>query len=322
MPFHRILVPVDGTEASRSVLPYLPMLLESPESEVLLVRAVPFLATLLEMPNDFASGPPSMGSDISEGKAQVARLVVRLREFGIRARGLSQVGSPMDLIDHAIRKEKIDLIALSSGPTSEFWNVFWDTLPEHLLRHTTLPLFLLHVRPPVPHWTAQFPWRPRSGRVLVPMAGNPASVDAVGTALGLARRIGARITLEALPDADCSLAYTLEHLARGLKRCEREHVLAEKRMARGDPARVLLEEADLEAIDLIVLPPRLVPSPAADPLGSMVARLLRRVRVPLMFPGRSRPDRMKSFVAESLGSKGPSSPTVEKRRVAKHNGDS
>jgi nucleotide-binding universal stress UspA family protein len=292
------------------------MLLESPESEVLLVRAVPFLATLLEMPNDFASGPPSMGSDMSEGEAQLASLVLRLREFGIRARGLTRVGSAMDLIESAIRKEEIDLVALASGPPSEFWNVFWETLPEHLLRHTTLPLFLLNVRPPVPDWTAQFPWRPRSGRVLVPMAGNPASVDAVGAALGLARRMGARVTLEALPDADCSLAYTLEHLARGLRRCEREHVLAEKRMARGDPGRVLLEESDREAVDLIVLPPRLVPSPAADPLGSTVARLLRRVRVPMMFPSRSQPDRAKSPVLASLGSRGPSAPAVGDRAAA------
>jgi nucleotide-binding universal stress UspA family protein len=318
MPFHRILVPVDGTEASRSVLPYLPMLLESSESEVLLVRAVPFLATLLEMPNDFASGPPSMGSDMSEGEAQMASLVVRLREFGIRARGLTRVGAPMDLIEHAIRKEGIDLIALSSRPPSEFWNVFGETLPEHLLRHTTLPLFLLNVRPPVPDWTDQFPWRPKSGNVLVPMAGNPASVDAVGAALSLARRMGARVTLEALPDADCSLAYTLEHLARGLRRCEREHVLAEKKVARGDPGSVLLEEADREKVDLIVLPPRLVPSPATDPLGSTVARLLRRVRVPLVFPGRFQPGRPRSPALEAPGSGGTSWPAREERAGVRH----
>jgi nucleotide-binding universal stress UspA family protein len=294
------------------------MLLDSPESEVLLVRAVPFLATLLEMPNDFASGPPSMGSDISEGESEIAGLVQRLRQLGIRARGLTRVGSPMDLIGHAIRKEEIDLVALSSEPPSEFWNLFWETLPEHLLRHTKLPLFLLNVRSPIPDWTAQFPWRPRSRKVLVPMAGNPASVDAVGAALSLARRMGARVTLEALPDADCSLAYTLEHLARGLRRCEREHVLAEKRMARGEPGRVLLEEADREAVDLIVLPPRLVPSSAADPLGSTVARLLRRVRVPMMFPGRPQPNRVKSSVLEYLGSRGPSAPAVEERGMAKN----
>jgi len=316
MPFHRILVPVDGTEASRAVLPYLPMLLDSPESEVLLVQAVPFLATLLEMPNDFASGPPSMGSDTSEVEAQMTHLVARLRGFGIHVRGLSRVGSPMDLINDAIRKETIDLIALASGPFSEFWNVFRETLPEHLLRHTSLPLFLLNAQTPVPDWTVQFPWRPRCRRILVPMAGNSASVHAVGTALGLARRMGARVTLEALPDAESSMAHTLEHLAQGLRRCEREHVRAEKRMARGDLVRVLLEESDPEAIDLIVLPPRLVPSAAVDPLGPTVARLLRHMRVPMVFPGRVQPDRAKHSMLKVLGPVTPSLPVPGKRSVA------
>lgn len=315
MPHHRILVPVDGTEASRAVLPYLPMLLKSPDSEVLLVRAVPFLVTLLEIPNEFASGPPSMGSDTSQAAAQMDSLVARLRELGIRARGLARVDSPLDMVVQAIRREKIDLVALSSG-ASELWNFFRETLPEHILRHTTVPLFFLNARTQDPDWTVQFPWRPRSRRILVPLAGNTASEDTIGAALCLARRLGARITLEALADAESSLAQTLEQLDGALRRCEREHVPAEKRTARGDPGRVLLEETDQDEVDLIVLSPRLLPSQAADPLGSTVARLLRRVRVPMIFPARSKPTRAKGSEPELMGSAGRQTPAIAGRGAA------
>ncbi len=318
MPFHRILVPVDGTEASRAVFRYLPTLLESSESEVLLVRAVPFIATLLEMPYQFASGPPSMGSDTREVEIQVGRLAARLRDLGIRARALTRVEFPTDLIRQVIRKENIDLVALSAGLTSEFRLAFGKTLPEHLLRETRVPLFILNVRPPVPDWTAEFPRRLHSGRILVPMAGNPASMDAVEAAISLARRWGARVTLEALPDGECSLAHTLDHLAQGLRRCERAHVQAEKRMVRGNPGRVLLEEADRESTDLIVLPRRLIPFPSADPLGPTVARLLRRVRVPMLFPGRSEPDRAKFSVLEPFRSGAASLRVLEGRAVARN----
>jgi nucleotide-binding universal stress UspA family protein len=311
MSFHRILVPIDGTAASRAVLPYLPALSASQESEVLLVRAVPFLATLLEMPNDFAWGPPSLGSDMSEVEGEVKGLVERLRSRGIRARGLTRLGSGAELVERLIRKEKIGLIALSSPPPSKVWHAFQETLPEYLLRHTELPIFVLNVRAPVPDWTVQFPWKPRSGRILVPVTENPASVDAVEMALGLARRLGVHVALEALADREHYGAETLDHLARGLRRCEQEHVLVEKRMARGDPGEVLLEESDRQTADLIALPPRLLPSPAADPLGSKVGRLLRRARVPLMFPGRPGRHRARSSFLEFFRSWRPSSPAAE-----------
>src|SRR5579872_3995218 len=98
MGFDRVLVPLDGSPESRAILPHLPRLLGSSRAEVLLVRAVPFLATLMELSNGLASGPPSMGSDMSEVVAQVASVERELRDRGIRARGITRVGGVVDLI--------------------------------------------------------------------------------------------------------------------------------------------------------------------------------------------------------------------------------
>lgn len=287
MPFERVLVPLDGSPESRAILPYLPRLLGSPRAEVLLVRAIPFIATLLELPNGLASGPPSMGSDTSEIDTQVSSVARELRNRGIRARGITRVDGVVDLVRQVIRKEEPALIALSQRPPGGAWPPFTPTLSERLARATTLPLFVLNVFGPVREWTESFPVRRGPVRLLVPLAGSPSASDAVDLAARLARPGGDSVRLDALADADASLAETLSAASQGLERCGRECIPARKRTTRGDPARLLLEEARGESADLLILSPRLLPTEATDPLGALVATVLRRARIPVAVSARS-----------------------------------
>jgi nucleotide-binding universal stress UspA family protein len=286
MGFDRVLVPLDGTRESRAILSYLPRLLGSPRAEVLLVRAIPFLSTLLELPLGLAAGPPSQASDTSEIEARVSSVARELRARGIRAREITQIGGDVDLIRQVIRKEAPALIALSQRAPEGLWPFFSGTVAERLVRSTTLPLFVLNVFGPTREWTDAFP--PRKGPVtlLVPMAGSPGAADAVELALRLARPGGDSMRFELLADADASLADTLSATAQGIERCRRERIPARKRVTRGVPARVLLEEARGDSADLLVLSPRLLPGDTADPLGGLVAAVLRRSRVPVAVAGR------------------------------------
>jgi nucleotide-binding universal stress UspA family protein len=286
MAFDRILVPLDGSPESRVILSYLPRLLRSPKAEVLLVRAVPFIATLMELPNGLAAGPPSRGSDMREVEAQVALVVRELQDCGIRARAIIRVGGGVDLIRQVILKEGPSLIALSQRPPQGSWPLFAGTLSERLARATTLPLFVLNVFGPPAAWTEAFPPRERPATLLVPLAGHPAAAEAVELAAQLARPGGDSLRIDVLADADASLAETLSTASEGIERCDRDRIPARKRTARGDPARVLLEEARGDSADLLVLSPRLLPGEAADPLGGLVAAVLRRARIPVAVVGR------------------------------------
>jgi nucleotide-binding universal stress UspA family protein len=289
MGFDRVLVPLEGTRESRAILTYLPRLLGSPRAEVLLVRAIPFLSTLLELPLGLAAGPPSLASDTSEIEAQVSSVARELRNRGIRAREITQIGAGVDLIRQVIRKEAPALIALSQRAPEGFWPLFSGTPAEHLVRSTTLPLFVLNVFGPAREWTDAFPLRKGPSTLLVPMAGSPGAADAVELALRLARPGGDSMRFEPLADAEASLADTLSATAKGIERCRRERIPARKRVTRGVPARVLLEEARGDSADLLVLSSRLLPGDSADPLGGLVAAVLRRSRIPVAVARRPEP---------------------------------
>jgi nucleotide-binding universal stress UspA family protein len=303
MAFDRVVVPLDGSPESRAILSYLPRLLRSRQSEVILVRAVPFLSTLLELSNGLASGPPSMGSDISEVEGQVASVVRELRDRGIRARGITRVAAIIELIRQVIRKEDPAVIALSQRPP-EGWPLFSGTLGERIARATTLPLFILNVFGPPQSWTEAFPARTGPATLLVPLAGSAAAADAVELAARLARPGGDSVQLEALADADASLADTLSAAAWGLSRLERERIPARKRATRGDPARVLFEEARGDSADVLVVTPRLLPGEGADPLGGLVTAVLRRARIPVAVSGRRGTRAREGSPVEPQGSAG------------------
>jgi nucleotide-binding universal stress UspA family protein len=295
MGFDRVLVPLDGTPESRAILAYLPRLLASPRAEVLLTRAIPFLSTVLELPMGMAAGPSFLASDTSEVEAQVSSVVRKLRARGVRARDITRIGDDVDLIRQVIRKEAPTLIALSQRPSEGFWPLASGTLAERLVRATTLPLFVVNVFGSSRKGTEGGPDSHDPITILVPLAGSSGAADAVELAARLVRTGGGSLRVEALVDADASLAETLSATARGLTHCLQQHIPARKEMVRGDPARVLLEEAQGKSADLLVLSPRLLPGESSDPLGGLVAGVLRRSRVPVVVTGRrgkgARPER-------------------------------
>jgi len=286
--FDRILVLTDRTSDSKFICSYLPTLLESARSEVIVAEAVPFVETLLEMPLQFSL--PSRNSDISGAEADVRRTVARLRARGIRARGIARLGSGVELVEQIARKETISLVALSARPLLGAWNRLWTTLAETILEKTRLPLFLANVtaekEASSTGWE-DLPPRPRIRKILIPMAGNPASRRAVEVSIDLARRLGGTLVLEALMGAETFDWRTLLHLNRGLKLCEHEHIPAERRVATGDPTAEILDSSRNGSVDLITLTSRLVPPSSTMSTGRIARQVLLEAKVPVLVTRRS-----------------------------------
>jgi nucleotide-binding universal stress UspA family protein len=281
--FDRILVPLDRTADSKVILSYLPYLLASSKSEVILAEAVPFVETLLEMPRQLSL--PSNQADLSEAREDVARSVEDLRERGIRARGIVRLGSSLELLEQIAQEEKVSLIALSSHPPQGPWSFMRVGLPEKILENTRLPIFLVNLpragREAAPA-SAGVPWKPSGQKILVPMAGNPAAREAVEISIDLARRLRGTISIEALLGTDSFDWRTLLHVERGLELCALQRVPAEKRLARGNPALEILEPSRNGGADLITITARLVPpSPDSGP-GKISRRVIQEANVPVL----------------------------------------
>jgi nucleotide-binding universal stress UspA family protein len=281
MLFDRVLVPLDGTWSSEAVLSYLPSLLFPSESEIVLTHAVPFLETVFEMPAELGSGPPWGGADLSGAENLVERTIAHLRAQGFRARGLTQVGSTLELIEQVVRKERITLIALSHRPPSDFWHAVWNTLPKKLLRKTKIPLFIVNAWAPAPPGRPAIAWTPASKRILVPMGGNPATGKSVEMALHLARHFKATVALEALSNVSIFLGRTMISVESAIRRCESEGIPVQKVWGRGDPAKAILKEAEEGRADIIALSTHLIPFQVST-LGTIAARVLAHSTVPVL----------------------------------------
>lgn len=137
-PFRRILVPLDGSPLSASILPHVERLARVYGSEVLLLRVEPFTiavtpSPVLEPPWD----PRAIEASLEEPRR-------RLEQAGIPASVMAAYGGVAVELLRAARD--CDLVAMSThgrGGPSRWW---FGSVAEQVVRHCATPLLVL--RPP------------------------------------------------------------------------------------------------------------------------------------------------------------------------------
>lgn len=281
----RIVVPIDRTSASKAILSYLPALVDPGRTEVIVAEAIPFVETLLELPRQLSERLND--ADLSDAQEDLSHAVARLRDRGIRARGVARIGSSIDLVDQIARKDRATLVALSQGPSRSAFGRSRDGLAGQILERTQLPLFLVNL-PSSRDSSPAAPWRPAGRSILIPMAGNPTARKAVDISIELARRLGGSISLEALMGTESFDWRTLLHIQRGIELCESRGVSVERRLAPGDPTLEIVEDSRNGGAGLITLTARLLPLPPDIACGSLTRRVLQEARVPVLVLRRSK----------------------------------
>lgn len=134
-PFRRILVPLDGSELSASVLPHVERLARIYASEVLLLRVEPFTVTVT---------PSPVVEPLWDPRATEASLEEPRRELelaGIPASVMAAYGGVAIEILRAARD--CDLVAMSThghGAASRWW---FGSVAEQVVRHCTTPMLVL-----------------------------------------------------------------------------------------------------------------------------------------------------------------------------------
>ncbi len=178
--YRRILVPLDGSDFSRLVLPYVKALAVCSHAEVLLLQAVPEpeidpgeaywtlafggSASLGEVPR-WASDVPSserqawvesMRAELSRRMAaakasaqdQLSSIAEELKAAGItKHEVLVQFGAPADVILEMAQASQSDLIAMTTHGRGGLQRLLLGSIADKVIRHADVPVLLVRARP-------------------------------------------------------------------------------------------------------------------------------------------------------------------------------
>jgi nucleotide-binding universal stress UspA family protein len=155
----RVLVPLDGSAASLRVIPYLLALPLARELEFVLLQAVQ-----AERTGGYPMPPGAPGADAgrSDGgqwvhveaavaEERLSAVADRLRACGSRAHVVViESRDPGALILDAIRKDLIELIAMSTRGESGLRRLVLGSVAEQVVRHSEIPVLLVTARSTAP----------------------------------------------------------------------------------------------------------------------------------------------------------------------------
>ena len=249
--FTSILVPLDESSLSRSVLPYVEHLARPGHARVTFVHVIPHHSIVRH------------GQPDDDAVVEASELAASLQQAGVDASATEAHGRLGPAIVQTAADVGADLIAMSTHGRGELGRVLHGSVAEEVLRGCHVPL-LLATPNCTRRWVAE-----RALRVLVPLDGSPLAKEALAAAVELARSLDVELRLvRAIPehweldalgfghrapaparDRDDAREY-LEQVAAQLRQDGRS-VLAY--VEEGDPASWIARVIDDDAIDLVVM---------------------------------------------------------------------
>lgn len=192
-----ILVPLDGSELSETMLPYAVALARATSCELALLRVVQPLNTAgpifggmetLELSWQILEG------DEAQAKKYLEGVVRRLQAEALVAKAKVLKGEPATtIVTYAEQDPHVQLIAMSTHGTSGLGRWAFGGVAEKVLRASPVPLLL--VRPQEEKEGSQEPHTPAYRTILVPLDGSAFAEQALEQARALASTTGAALVL-------------------------------------------------------------------------------------------------------------------------------
>lgn len=243
--FRRMMVPLDGSEFSKTALPYALALGSGAETTIELVSALDSAAVLNQAGYagaDFSvaapgfagsGGAPAAAGDLLESVRSGRERDLRATAEDIRSRSGAVVewrvvdGEPSEVVAALVEASGADLVVMATHGRGGLERAWLGSVADRLVRRVTVPLLL--VRPDEDEDVAgslQAP--PAVGRVLVPLDGSPLAESVLEPATRVARLLGAAIVLARITGEGLSIRSPyLPHAAEE----EQEHVSERRRDA-------------------------------------------------------------------------------------------
>lgn len=148
--YHKILVPLDGSEFAEKVLPHVETLARCTGAAVVLIRITVFSYEGASPAADMAGFMPVIRPEVVEDVRKDAEVYLKRVSDDLRARGLGvstvvRDGNPGEVIVKFAHTEAIDLIAMSTHGRTGVGRAVFGSVAEQVLRGAGKPLLL--VRP-------------------------------------------------------------------------------------------------------------------------------------------------------------------------------
>jgi nucleotide-binding universal stress UspA family protein len=138
----RVLVPVDGSGVSESILPFLHELGNPNELEVILLQVNGVIPPMAIEGTCYFT-PDNYEGRRSEAEKYLGLLAAELQSSGLRVQLRVRRGEPVGEILAAAREDAVDLIAMATHGRTGPARVLWGSVAEGVLRHASVPVFLL-----------------------------------------------------------------------------------------------------------------------------------------------------------------------------------
>ncbi len=135
-PFRRILLPLDGSELSASIVPLVVEVARVYESEVFAIHAIPAMPS--KTPAPYVEPHPS----VEEVERFLEPMLVPFEEAGIRNRLMVRYERPAEAILEVARSEHVDLVAMTTHGSSGVSRWVFGSVAEKVLREGSWPLLV------------------------------------------------------------------------------------------------------------------------------------------------------------------------------------
>ena len=313
LKLRRILVPLDFSDSSKQALACAVPLARSYGAKISLVHVVLPLELIAPIPG---GGPYSgsylpLGFDIKQAEMNAAqqaqkhldRLAAELVPTELTDKKMVRIGNAAHEVVLAANALKADIIVLSTQGHSRLKSLLMGSTAERIVRHANCPVLTVPCQPgtpPVPFpsrkktvYPSRLPWK----KILVPLDFSPTSLRALKTAVPLARKSGAKLLLlnvvvpnpvasgmegSVLVMPDSELIREAEHvLPQIASHYVPRPVRADTLIRHGRATDMILDAAEMEEVDLIVLTTHGRTGVDRLLLGSTAEQVVRHARCPV-----------------------------------------
>jgi nucleotide-binding universal stress UspA family protein len=192
--FKKILVPIDGSEESRTIVRWAAGLARANKAEITLLSVIdPEEFRIVESTaiGPFSTDAPTevIAEFVEKRKVELETEVETLRATGLAVGVIAIDGTPAETIAAEAKKLDADLIAMSTRRESALARGILGSVTDRVLHSTTTPLLILQPED-VEDGTVETGF---IRRIVVPLDGSTLSEQAVVPAVALARATGAEL---------------------------------------------------------------------------------------------------------------------------------
>jgi nucleotide-binding universal stress UspA family protein len=289
----RILVPLDGSAQAEAVLPYARQLAKSYGAELVLFRVAVASPLALDPVVSWAGA-------VEEARNYVVDLTARQRDGEVKIIAKARWGDPVEEILAYVDEGIIDLITMTTHGRSGLKRWVLGSVAENVLRRASVPVLLVRAPEVAAAYRARGDMMMEVRHILAPTDFSEFSKKAIDYAFGLAQQFGAKLSLLHVigvpafpiegfvpPGPGTKLLEDLERqarldLAHMLPQAEAAKVDVTRLVVMGTPYRKIVETAEAEKADFIVMATHGRTGLSHMLIGSVAERVVRTAPCPVL----------------------------------------